>query len=497
MATLEIRTELFDHWVYPNQAKITEQSLLTLFKSLNILSSVKYKISIFQWIEQALKHIPTMTVTEAETYFKTYTILLSKIELEHNDLDEDEEKKIEDPSTIENVDVRWFALFMLIQLFTHTAKDYTVTHNNYTNTAWPGAKGNNQNSPGSAIASPRSKATKVNYTSSASSIILHFVKTNLRMLLKLISSEIHKKEDIKLSKNEVDTLRVLMRIHQDSSAKGSSISQICELFRDSSKVPLIDVYNWISNNLSDNEPDYELNIKNLTYCVTTRDSETLAGKHVRLQDWEDWYIYLDSAISSLWVLNCTNCTIMVAACRMACTIDKWEKTQVSVASNFVRIGNSIDWTVYCYSGNNVPIMFGDNKNITMGPHNVGYSNIMDHFKEAQVPVHTSNVKNFSKPVLANGDKSTYSVLEEADFFKLVMPKTFTDSMLLLTPQNYIDAITKRMEIFGMIQDKISSSNLNSEQEKMLHVAIQGYFREWLVTNNNHKKINELIRLIDQ
>lgn len=88
---LEIRNELFDHCVYPNQAKITEQSLLSLFKSLH-LYSVNYKISIFQWIEQALKHIPSMSVTEAETYFKTYTILLSKIELEDNGLDDEEEK---------------------------------------------------------------------------------------------------------------------------------------------------------------------------------------------------------------------------------------------------------------------------------------------------------------------------------------------------------------------------------------------------------------------
>jgi hypothetical protein len=106
MATLEIRTELFDHCVYPNKATITEQNLLSLFKSLHILSSVTYKITIFQWLEQALKHIPSMSVTEAETYFHTYTTLLWKIESENADLDEEEEKRIEDPSSIESVDVR-------------------------------------------------------------------------------------------------------------------------------------------------------------------------------------------------------------------------------------------------------------------------------------------------------------------------------------------------------------------------------------------------------
>lgn len=91
--------------MYPSQSKLSEQSLLSLFKSLHILSTVNYKITIFQWIEQALKHIPSMTVAEAETYFKTYTILLSKIEIEESVLD-DEEEKIENPASIENVDVR-------------------------------------------------------------------------------------------------------------------------------------------------------------------------------------------------------------------------------------------------------------------------------------------------------------------------------------------------------------------------------------------------------
>ena len=46
-----------------------------------------------------------MTVSEAETYFKTYTILLSKIEIEESVLD-DEESKLDNPANIDNVDVR-------------------------------------------------------------------------------------------------------------------------------------------------------------------------------------------------------------------------------------------------------------------------------------------------------------------------------------------------------------------------------------------------------
>lgn len=32
---------------------------------------------------------------------------------------------------------------------------------------------------------------------------------------------------------------------------------------------------------------------------------------------------------------------------------------------------------------------------------------------------------------------------------------------------------------------------------MLHVAIQGYFREWFVQTSSYKPITDLVRIIDQ
>ena len=48
-------------------------------------------------------------------------------------------------------------------------------------------------------ASPRSKATKVNYVSSEYQLILHFFKTNIKLLLKLISSDIHSSNNNEIS----------------------------------------------------------------------------------------------------------------------------------------------------------------------------------------------------------------------------------------------------------------------------------------------------------
>lgn len=60
-------------------------------------------------------------------------------------------------------------------------------------------------------ASPRSKYTKINYTQSEYQIMQHFIKTNLKLLLRLISTDIHSPE-VSLSATEFNTLRVLFKI---------------------------------------------------------------------------------------------------------------------------------------------------------------------------------------------------------------------------------------------------------------------------------------------
>jgi hypothetical protein len=49
---LSIRSELFDHAIFPVMAnKITSNVLVTTFTNLNLLSSIDYKIKMNHWIE--------------------------------------------------------------------------------------------------------------------------------------------------------------------------------------------------------------------------------------------------------------------------------------------------------------------------------------------------------------------------------------------------------------------------------------------------------------
>ncbi len=49
---------------------------------------------------------------------------------------------------------------------------------------------------------------------------------------------------------------------------------------------------------------------------------------------------------------------------------------ISVSSNFLRIGNTID-SIINYYGSYYPVLYGDNKGITLGPSNVNYFGFLE------------------------------------------------------------------------------------------------------------------------
>jgi len=76
--------------------------------------------------------------------------------------------------------------------------------------------------------------------------------------------------------------------------------------------------------------------------------------------------------------------IMVGAVNSTCSIEKCENTIVCVASNYLRIGNCVDCTVYSYTQLSSPIIYGDTRNLTIAPHNVSYYELANHLKAADL-----------------------------------------------------------------------------------------------------------------
>lgn len=210
MATLAIRTELFEHGLYPTQTKMTTSVLVNLFTNLNLLSSIDYKIKLSHWVDQAVRHIQGITEQDARVYYLTYRALLEEIENPAGTI-----KDI--PNSDYQVDVRCFALFIAIQLYSAQAQSKFATdqRSNLSKDTWGIKETHTSNT---SAASPRSKYTKINYTQSEYQIVQHFIKSNLKLLLRLISTDIHSTE-VSLSATEFNTLRILFKIQQPSGLK--------------------------------------------------------------------------------------------------------------------------------------------------------------------------------------------------------------------------------------------------------------------------------------
>ncbi len=240
---------------------------------------------------------------EAELYFVTYKALLDDVENSLTSVSSSSScsvpltlvaSKIKDHSDENSVDVRCFALFMGLQLFSQQAKFSTELRSNYASTPWPnsspggsGSSSSEERRAGihsSPLSSPRSKATKVNYSLSEYQIILHFVKNSLRLFLRLISSDsgsglsrttkpamddFMKGNSTNLSQTtvlpmteplinakEFDALRVLFRV-QKGGRKHEQLSQLTPFFQGpaaSPKITVGDAIKWLTAVLEPSDP---------------------------------------------------------------------------------------------------------------------------------------------------------------------------------------------------------------------------------------------------
>ena len=92
--------------------KITPNILIDTFTNLNLLSSIDYKIKLQNWVDQAVKHIPGMSESDATIYFMSYKNLLQEIDSQNSNT-----SGVVDPNIslqLYQVDVRCFGLFIAL-----------------------------------------------------------------------------------------------------------------------------------------------------------------------------------------------------------------------------------------------------------------------------------------------------------------------------------------------------------------------------------------------
>ncbi len=418
----------------------------------------------------------------------------------------------------DQVDVRYFGLFFALQLFYQRTK----TNFNIDSRDKNPSQINNYFSP---MSSPRGKGQSSVRTGSnlEFQIILNFIKTNLKLFLRLIASDIHS-TDTSLNSNEFNTLRLFFKIPNEGVGKSVNLSVYAPFFANFSsttKVSVDVIHDWLVNmiysqtgpinmisvNVSYAGADIEdfVQLKNLSKCVTLK--ENLQNKNVKISQCEDSYIFINSNVANIKISNCNNCTIFVASSKIT-TIDKCENCMITTASYLLRVSNTIDSTIFTYSIYQ-PILFGDNQALNLAPHNVIYNDFITHLRNANFPnTNVTYINNFSNPINLNileKEKENENEMENINY-SIVAPKDFTITVvpfnnnkcgpLLLTPKDYVEVINERDAQMLKLKSFIKEANLGEDQEKALHVAIQGYFREWLVSSGNIKNLTDIVKMID-
>ena len=92
---------------------------------------------------------------------------------------------------------------------------------------------------------------------------------------------------------------------------------------------------------------------------------------MKIKDSMDSFFYINTSVNLISLQNLVNCTVLVGAVNKICTISQCEKVTVCVASHFTRIISSVDTVVHSYSLI-PPVLFGDNRSVTLAPHNASY-----------------------------------------------------------------------------------------------------------------------------
>ena len=112
--------------------------------------------------------------------------------------------------------------------------------------------------------------------------------------------------------------------------------------------------------------------------MTIKDQSNLvAGIDVKILNCEESYIYINQAVDCLFISDCSNCTVFCAAVKRVCTVANCENVNVTVASGVTRVGNCVDCTIHSYSHFGAPIIYGDTRNLSIAPHNAGYTDMSD------------------------------------------------------------------------------------------------------------------------
>jgi TBCC domain-containing protein 1 len=93
---------------------------------------------------------------------------------------------------------------------------------------------------------------------------------------------------------------------------------------------------------------------------------------------------------------------------MITSITSCEKTTICVASNYIKICNTIDSVIHYY-GSFAPIIYGDCRSIVLSPNNSNTEKTLQHLRDAQIPINRLCRDKYMKPIIMGGNRIDWSL----------------------------------------------------------------------------------------
>lgn len=274
-----IRTEIFEHGIFPTPAKLTLHSIVSLFNSLALTSSIDNKVTLDQFKDSVSKYIPSIQARDAEAYFFLYKVLtetdmsfLTKIPTQQSADTNTKSTTLQKAKSLTAynsssgspvvADIRTLVVFVFLQTFMSSFRNNFELKQKEFNAQWePNAHPHHQFTEtirgslanphfSSPIHSPRSKTTRIAFTNEYNQMSF-FLKANIRQVLKFVSIDLSSDENSNALITEAEFNMLRMLFNTDRNEPGMQVlplSKYTPLFKEVPKVSTNDAADWLANN---------------------------------------------------------------------------------------------------------------------------------------------------------------------------------------------------------------------------------------------------------
>lgn len=276
--------------------------------------------------------------------------------------------------------------------------------------------------------------------------------------------------------------------------------------------------------------------------TVVRGEADLPGGEVRITDCHDSMIYILAPIQAALVSGCSDCTFVLGAVGRIVRVERCDKVQVIAATNRLLVSSCHECS-FNVGVPRPPCLFGDNRFLRLGPYSTRYEKQVAHARE--VGLVSDQPSRFDQPIVLAGKdrkghssgpdsprsfnlsahaplKACFTLQPPEELLPFVVPfvggpgplaggsaPTHTTRWnqisaaaarggappyLFPLPPDYERALQRKLNMTHEMRAKFKQAGLTKDKERELNDAIQGYFKEWLVSSNMLRQIYDLSTL---